>query len=60
MVRYAHFRGIVRGGPVFVNEKGSGCLVEIKRVTLHFGANGAAAACKATVVWILLKLSGVG
>jgi hypothetical protein len=43
-----------------VNEKGSGCLVEIKRVTLHFGANGAAAAYKATVVWILLKLSGVG
>jgi hypothetical protein len=38
MVRYAHFRGIVKGGPVFMNEKGSGCLVEIKGVTLHFGA----------------------
>ena len=38
MVRYAYFRGIVKGGPVFMNEKGSGCLVEIKGVTLHFGA----------------------
>jgi hypothetical protein len=38
MVRYAHFRGIMKGGPVLVNENGSGCLVEIKGVTLHFGA----------------------
>jgi phospholipid/cholesterol/gamma-HCH transport system ATP-binding protein len=27
----------MNGGPVFVNEKGSACLVEIKGVTLHFG-----------------------
>ena len=39
MVRYAHLRGIVRGrSGIGVNENGSGCLVEIKGVTLHFGA----------------------
>ena len=38
MVRDAHFRGMVQGVRYFVNEKGSGCLVEIRGVTLHFGA----------------------
>ena len=27
----------MRRGPAFVNEKGSGCLVEMEGVTLHFG-----------------------
>jgi len=64
MVRYAHFRGIVRGGPVFVNEKGSGCLVEIKGVTLHFGAkmifNDLSLEIRRGECLVLLGPSGIG
>jgi phospholipid/cholesterol/gamma-HCH transport system ATP-binding protein len=64
IVRYAHFRGIVRGGPVFVNEKGSGCLVEIKGVTLHFGAkmvfNDLTLEIRRGECLVLLGPSGIG
>ena len=64
MARYAHFRGIVSGGPVFVNEKGSGCLVEIKGVTLHFGAkmvfNDLSLEIRPGECLVLLGPSGIG
>ena len=64
MVRYAYFRGIVKGGPVFVNEKGSGCLVEIKGVTLHFGAkmifNDLSLEIRPGECLVLLGPSGIG
>src|SRR6202047_4557274 len=64
MVRYAYFRGIVKGGPVFMNEKGSGCLVEIKGVTLHFGAkmifNDLSLEIRRGQCLVLLGPSGIG
>src|SRR6202521_803868 len=64
MVRYAHFRGIVQGGPVLVNENGSGCLVEIKGVTLHFGAkmifNDLSLEIRRGECLVLLGPSGIG
>jgi phospholipid/cholesterol/gamma-HCH transport system ATP-binding protein len=64
MVRYAHFRGIVKGGPVFVNENGSGCLLQIKGVTLHFGAkmifNDLSLEIRRGECLVLLGPSGIG
>jgi ABC-type multidrug transport system fused ATPase/permease subunit len=64
MVRYAHFRGIVKGDPVFVNEKGSGCLLQIKGVTLHFGAkmifNDLSLEIRRGECLVLLGPSGIG
>jgi ABC-type multidrug transport system fused ATPase/permease subunit len=63
MVRYAHFRGIVKGGPVCVNEN-SGCLVEIKGVTVHFGAkmifNDLSLEIRRGECLVLLGPSGIG
>ena len=64
MVRYAHFRGIMKGGPVLVNENGSGCLVEIKGATLHFGAkmifNDLSLEIRRGECLVLLGPSGIG
>src|SRR5271165_7073601 len=64
MVRYAHFRGMVKGGPVFMNVKGGGCLVEIKGVTLHFGAkmifNDLSLEIRRGECLVLLGPSGIG
>src|ERR1700732_1555474 len=64
MVRYAHFRGIMKGGPVLVNENGSGCLVEIKGVRLHFGAkmifNDLSLEIRRGECLVLLGPSGIG
>ena len=64
MVRYAHFRGILKEGPVFVNENGSGCLVEIKGVTLNFGAkmifNDLSLEIRRSECLVLLGPSGIG
>ena len=64
MVRYAHFRGILKEGPVFVNENGSVCLVEIKGVTLNFGAkmifNDLSLEIRRSECLVLLGPSGIG
>ena len=64
MVRYAHFRGIVKEGQVFVNEKGSGCLLQIKGITLHFGAkmifNDLSLEIRPGECLVLLGPSGIG
>jgi len=64
MVRYARFRGIVKGGPVFVNENGSGYLLQIKGVTLHFGAkmifNDLSLEIRRGECLVLLGPSGIG